>query len=296
MTCNVARHSVGLNFEAFSPEKVEKWREKWRNHIEGNPQSVDAVVGSLYIDLQFSTAQDPDVELLTTWETSVAAMQMYHAMFKVATNPAGRGLESLFGHGTLCTTTAGSDPCFSANNWIRAFCLAIICRDEEKWRALCQIPVASLRYHGESDGTRYNPFTYHWISVMQAFALNREDFGSELFSAMELSAPDRVDFGDSESLDMLTFPPMSALLRLAERDTEKFNKSLAQGLELFRDYHSATVDRACHVSGVVPLELVALSCLAHDIAYYDEEFDLEAESGYLPKCLVQGFWRGEFPT
>ncbi|GAA0982967.1 hypothetical protein GCM10009551_028720 [Nocardiopsis tropica] len=264
--------------------------------LESKPSGVDVMVGTLHIDVMFSTAVDPEVSLLETWETWTADMQMHHALFAVQTNPRDTELELMVNHRLRRTRATGPKTSTNASNWTTAFFLAVVCRDQKRYRELCEIPVDLLREAGERKGTRYNPFTYHWISALQNFVLNRPGLGEELMAAMELSTPERVDFGDTESLDKLVFPPMNALLRLVERDSAKFNEALAQGLALHGDYYTADAERAEDIEGVVPLGLLAMACLAYDTAEQDPDFRLEVESGYLPKHLVQRSWYGEFPT
>ncbi|WP_232833114.1 immunity 49 family protein [Nocardiopsis sp. TNDT3] len=244
----------------------------------------------------FSVHSDPDAAQVDTWEAWVTAMQMHHAMFAMTTNPPGTELELMVNHQVRHPKATGPRYCTNASNWLTAFFLAVVCRDQKRYRELCEISVDRLREAGESEGTQYNPFTYHWISALQAFVLNRPGLGEELLAAMELSAPDRAGIGSPELLGMIVFPPMNAFLRLVERDTEKFNDALAQGLELFRDYQISDAKRAQDIEGVVSLPLLALACLAYDTAQVDPDFRLEVESGYLPKHLLQRSWYGEFPV
>ncbi|WP_231972376.1 immunity 49 family protein [Nocardiopsis alborubida] len=247
------------------------------------------------MDVMFSTAADPGVERLESWQAWTTDMQMYHALFAVETNPPGADLELMVHHKIRRPKATGPSYAASASNWTTAFFLAVICRDQKRYRELCEISVDLLREAGESEGAQYNPFTYHWISALQAFVLNRPGLGEELLAAMELSTPDRVDFGDTELLDKLVFPPMNAFLRLVERDSDKFNEALAQGVALHADYYTANESRANDIEGVVPLGLLAMACLAYDTAESDPDFHLDVESGYLPKRLVERNWYGEFP-
>ncbi|MFD3684387.1 immunity 49 family protein [Nocardiopsis sp. NPDC058631] len=264
--------------------------------LESNPESIDFALSTLHMDVMFSTAADPEVSRLETWEAWTADMQMHHALFTVQTNQQGIDLELMVNHEIRRTRATGPKTSTNASNWTTAFFLAVICRDQKRYRELCEIPVDLLRASGERRGTRYNPFTYHWISALQAFVLNRPGLGEELLAAMELSTPDQVDFGDTESLDKLVFPPMNTFLRLVERDSDKFNEALAQGLALHGDYYTANAERSHTIMGAVPLSLLAMACLAYDTAEVAPDFRLEVESGYLPKHLVQRSWYGEFPV
>lgn len=134
------------------------------------------------------------------------------------------------------------------------------------------------------------------MGALQAFVAGRvEEFAQELLAAMELSMPEEVSFGDPELLNHVVFPPMNVLLRLVERDSAAFNEALAHALEAFRDYQTADPERAWDIEGVLPLSLLAIACWGWDLAEADPDFEFEVESGYLPKHLLAGSWRGEFP-
>ncbi|MFC9088079.1 immunity 49 family protein [Nocardiopsis dassonvillei] len=297
MIRSIPRHDLNREPEEDLWEENKSSRDTWSNRLDTEDAStIYFSLPSLYLDAMFSVEADPDAAQVDTWEAWVTAMQMHHAMFAMTTNPPGTELELMVNHQVRHPKATGPRYCTNASNWLTAFFLAVICRDQKRYRELCEIPVDRLREAGESEGTQYNPFTYHWISALQAFVLNRPGLGEELLAAMELSAPDRASIGSPELLGMIVFPPMNAFLRLVERDTEKFNDALAQGLELFRDYQISDAKRAQDIEGVVSLPLLALACLAYDTAQVDPDFRLEVESGYLPKHLVQRSWYGEFPV
>src|SRR5699024_10227818 len=212
-------------------------------------------------------------------------MQLHYTMFMLTSQPAGTELEILMNHKVRHFKAVGPMYCASARHWTTAFYLATICRSEEKRRELCEIPVDFIKKAGESDGAQYNPFTYHWISALQALILNRPGLGEDLLAAMELSTPDRVDFGNADALNKITFPRMNTFLRLVDGDKDRFNEALAQGLTLFHEYHTSSEEEFNDVRGIVPLRLLAMACIAYDNSRYDPNFTLEVESGYLPKHL-----------
>ncbi|MEE2036485.1 immunity 49 family protein [Nocardiopsis sp. CT-R113] len=296
MSHYITRHDLGRAPEEDLWEENKSNRDRWSERLDTDASAIDMSLSSFYLDAMFSIHEDPDAAELETWEAWVAALQMHHAMFMMATHPQGTELEVMFNHKIRRPRATGPEYCANAGNWTTAFFLAVICRDQQRYRQLCEIPVEFLREAGESDGTQYNPFTYHWISALQAFVLNRPGLDEELLAAMELSTPENADFGSPELMEMIIFPPMNIFLRLVERDSAKFNDSLAQGLELFRDYQTADEKRNHSIKGVVSLPLLAMACLAYDTAEQDPDFRLEVESGYLPKHLVQRSWYGEFPT
>ncbi len=111
---------------------------------------------------------------------------------------------------------------------------------------------------------------------------------------MELSDPRQGAFG-GEALDLLVFPGMEVFRQLLLGDTTKFNEALVHALESHKRYYTREEMRN-RISGIVPLRLSALACLAYDKAEHTPGFSLEVESEYLPKHLLRRSWHGEFPT
>ena len=269
--------------------------EFWASAIEDKPNNVDLGLSTIYMDALYNTAGDPDVAHPETWDCWVASMQIQHAMFIMSRNTRETHLQFLIYHKVRHTKGIGPFYAANASNWLDAFFLTCVCRDVQRRKELCEIPVEFLKECGESQGTEYNPFVYYWVSALQALVLNRPGLGEDLLTAMELSDPDRADFGDADSLNMITFPQLNTLLRLAEGDKDKFNQALAEGIGLYREYWTSDEDRIKMITSTIPLGLLALACIAHDSSHYAPNFTLEVESGYLPKYLVNGAWHGDTP-
>lgn len=250
----------------------------------------------LFNNIKFATAIDPDVSYIETWESWVVAMQAYVALFEVSVEPSDALLDIRLYRKNRAVKAVGKSSDANVERWIDAFCLAVICRDERKLNYLCNIPLEkTLREYGESKGTEYAPYVYHWVAALQALVTHREGFEDELAAALEKSDPEISGIGDEESVGKLVFPEMLILLRLVERDSGKFNEALAAGVAAFGEYWTANEDRANDMQGVFPLMLVAFACMAYDIAQVDPDFELDVASGYLPKHLVQHSWFNEFP-
>ncbi|MFE9242623.1 immunity 49 family protein [Nocardiopsis sp. NPDC006938] len=88
---------------------------------------------------------------------------------------------------------------------------------------------------------------------------------------------------------------MDTFAHLVRGDSDRFNASLASGLELFRSFHTATPERSEKTEGGGPLSLFALACWGYDSALVDPDFRFEVESGYLPKHILERDWVGAFP-
>jgi hypothetical protein len=294
MTITIARHDVSHPMYAVHAEKFPEVRAKQVARLEKTAKSASSALDSVYTDTLISLAVDPRAAQLETWRSWTTSMQIAHALFAVSTAPEGTEVECLIDQKTRHLAATGPRYFTNANNWLKAFFLAMTCREEQRWKELCHIPVDLMREAGESKGTRYNLYLYHWVSALQAYILNRPEFPEELSKAMELSDPQRAEIGSPEILNKLTFPPMNTLLKFAQGDSDAFNESLAKGVRLFRDYHTADEERAKKIDGAVPLPLLALACMGYDRSCHDPRFQLEVESDYLPKHIVERTWYGEF--
>ncbi|MEV2277781.1 immunity 49 family protein [Nocardiopsis sp. NPDC049922] len=296
MTTIVSRHDVTSPVYAAHAERFPAERSRQVARLEKTAKSAPSVLSSIYVDARISLVLDPEAVQLQTWQAWVVSMQVAHALFAVSTASKGTDVECVIDQKPRHLTATGPRYYTNASNWTQAFFLAVTCREDRRWRELCQIPVDLLREAGQSKGTRYNPYTYHWVAALQAFMTNRPGLVDELTAAMEMSDPRQVEFGDPEALNKLVFPQMEAFLKFAQGDPAGFNESLANGLRLFRDYHTTNEERAQNIDGTVPLGLLALACMAYDRSFHEPAFRLEVESDYLPKHIVERSWYGEFPT
>lgn len=280
-----------------------------QNRIDGNAQERSKVISSLekgpgraglwdrsmYQNLKEVVSADPDVSELETWEAWVVVMQYYHALFALGVAEKGAEVELLIDHKVRKIRSAGLRSYVNATNWEMAFQLAVTCRDKKKVEGLCRVPVDLLRRAGESDGTQYNEFNYHWIAALQAYVNGTPDLVDELRKAMELSVPSRGAFG-GKYLDYVVFPEMDVFLGLVQGESGRFNKSLVFALEKYREYYSGEQWKDRPLDGYLPLHLLSLACLAYDRSYHDKEFTFGVESEYFPKHILEHSWYGEFPV
>lgn len=159
-------------------------------------------------------------------------------------------------------------------------------------------PSESMVHHKvrktKATGSDHSANTGNWTTVLQDLVLGGPDLGENLIEAMEPSAPEQPEIGSAESLDKLVFPRLNAFRCLVQH-SDGFNEAAGRGLVAHAECWT-TEDRINEIDGVFHLGLLALACLAYDTAEVDPGFRLEAESGRLPKHLVQRSWYGEFPT
>ncbi|GAA2286278.1 hypothetical protein GCM10010145_65970 [Streptomyces ruber] len=228
---------------------------------------------------------DPQADKVETWEACVTAMQVGSALFESAQADTTT-IECRIAH-KMCTIRAGALPRAHAGNWLTAFWLACICREKKRMTRLCQFPVARMR---EAEGD-LDAYIYDWVEALQAYWLERPEFGDKLVAAVEGTDPEVLRHASRDSVLQIMYPPMNLLTQLARGDQEKFNAELAKALEWHKEYWTGNEDRALDPEGAIALGPLAVSCLAVEAG-----FTLTVESEYLPKSLLDGGWVNEFPT
>ncbi|MBP2404915.1 immunity 49 family protein [Streptomyces syringium] len=284
MVTHVSRH----NFPAIPPASVEFLQEDVRESIddlEQAPRMFGMALNSSLTYLRTRCALDPDAQYIDTWEATVTAMQVGSALFASASATEGAATYRI-DHKLRTIPATGPQFYSDASNWLTAFWLAIVCRDQDRMTQLCEIPVDLLRAAGE-----YDEYIYHWVDSLQTYWLENPGLVEKLTIAIDTSHPDVAQIADRDLLNKVLYQPIALFHRFLRQDHEGFNRTLVEALELHRDYWTADEERERSVSGMLALGPLAIACLA-----YDAGRPIEVESGYLPNCLLKRNWLGEFPT
>lgn len=294
MSAYIARHEIkhGVS-QDFIDYKTGR-REKIFAELERNCSNIDLDLFPVRYLAETMILLDPRAAMVETWESWTAAMQLHSAVFAVSEAEKGSVVEYLIDHKVRRLKAPGMLYCADANNWQTAFYLAVVCRDNARADALCRVSVERLRQAAEGARVTYNEYTYHWIATLQAYVNGTPDLVGELRRAMELSSSSSGAFG-GDALDLLVFPSMEVFRRLLMGDSDKFNEALVYALESHKRYYVKRQEDN-KVDGIIPLSLLAWTCLAYDKSQRSPDFRLEVESEYLPKHLVERSWYGEFPV
>jgi hypothetical protein len=181
----------------------------------------------------------------------------------------------------------GPRPYADAGNWLTAFWLAVVCRDQKRLTALCEVPLERLR---STEGS-YDEYVYHWVGALQAYWLRRPGLVEELTEALQKSHPEVARVAPRDLLQSIRYPPINLFHWFLRQDVQGFNQALAEAVELHKAYWTSDEDRVKDPAGMVALAPLALVCFA-----YDAGFPIEVRSEYLPIALVERSWVGEFPT
>lgn len=142
-------------------------------------------LGTALLHLQARCAVDPRAARVETWEAVVTAMQLYSALFAVTGNEDGT-VQCRIAHEMRTIPAIGPRPYADAGNWLTAFWLAVICRDQKRLTQLCQVPLESLRFPEE----QFDEYIYHWVAALQAYWLQRPGLVEEPTAALQGSHPE----------------------------------------------------------------------------------------------------------
>ncbi|WP_436786522.1 immunity 49 family protein [Yinghuangia sp. YIM S10712] len=256
-------------------------------YFERSPTAGNRALDTAVMALQARLALNPTGSLLESWEAVVTAMQVSSALFASATAPSGETVECRIAHEMHTIPAAGPSHDADAGNWLTAFWLAIVCRDQARMTRLAEVPLDVLR----GAEVRYDEYAYHWVDALQAYWLERPGLVEKLVAAIEASYPNVATDTDQELLEKILYQPINLFHKFVRKDHAGFNQALVEALQAHRQYWTADEERAATVSGMVALGPLAITCLA-----YDAGFPIEVESGYLPKHFLQRSWLGEFET
>jgi hypothetical protein len=230
----------------------------------------DAFASALALALARCVA-DPDVAHVATWDAWATALQLGCALFTGA--PAQ---ECHLGEGivTQLPATPAAPPA-DARAWLDALYLAIVCRQTDRIRRLCQVPLATLRQDDSADA-----YVLHWIDTLQTYFSERDSMDGvveKLVATMQTSGPDGVTHAPLEFVNGIDYQPVALFHRLIARDHDTFAKALDEASAEHGGYWGESgAPRARAALG--PL---AMACLAHDYG-----FPVAPKQPYLPTYLL----------
>ncbi|WNM30021.1 immunity 49 family protein [Streptomyces sp. Li-HN-5-11] len=284
MSVTIPRHSSpGPDDERYA-ERLGQSVMKGVQRLERSPESLDMSLRTALVHLQARCAVDPRAARVETWEAVVTAMQLYSALFAVTATEDGT-VQCRIAHGMRTIPAIGPRSYADAGNWLTAFWLSVICRDQRRLTQLCQVPLECLRSPEEG----FDEYIYHWVAALQAYWLQRPGLVEELTAALQGSHPEVATIAPRDLLQNILYPPINLFYRFLRRDEPGFNQALTEAVELHKAYWTADEDRTDDPSGMAALAPLAVACLA-----YDGGLKINVESDYLPKHLLERAWLGEF--
>ncbi|WP_216899213.1 immunity 49 family protein [Nocardia alni] len=248
--------------------------------LEESPGRIDSAFSKAYQYMRACCSFDPGVALLTTWESVVQAMQVAVAMFAVTGQDSGT-VECRINNEVRHLRAIGRRPYVNAGNWLTAFWLAVVSRDQDSMTRLSEIPVERLR----APEGHFDEYIYHWVDVLQTFQLRQPGLADKLIATIESSRPEIATITPRDQLQYILYQPIN-LFRLYVRDKrDEFGPALVEALELHKLYWTADEDRANDPYGRIALGPLAIARFA-----YDDDFPIDVESDYLPAHLLRPDW------
>ncbi|MCX0243941.1 immunity 49 family protein [Streptomyces drozdowiczii] len=287
MTTAITRHDLqgGAEAESLANRLSERLVEEI-NDLEESAALLDFTFGSSILGFRARCAIDPRASKVETWEATVNAMQVSSALFAASVVNEGT-VECRINRKLRTIPAAGSMVLANAGNWLSAFWLAVICRDQERMTLLSEIPLERLR----SPQGQYDEYIYHWVDTLQTWWLRGPGLADKLIATIEASDPSVAQIAPRDLMDGILYPPINLFYHYVRQDRDGFAPALADALKLHKAYWTLTEDRTTDIDGSIALGPLAIACLA-----YDADFPLDIESDYLPTHLLQRTWIGEFPT
>lgn len=288
MTTAVPRHPFRTDDAAVATAPVVA---SAREAVEGIETSEDDRYDAPALTLsaaKWRCLHDPVAGDLETWESWILAMQVGPALFAAGTaqeGPVACRVGTLDEIRRLPAT--GPQEYLHAGNWLTAFYLALICRENDRLNQLAQVPVEFLR----ASGAEFDEYVYAWIETLQHFWFGRSEVWDTLVTAVQGTAPERAPIAGSELMLKILYPPLELFQLYLRREDQAFNDSLVNALNRHKEYWTADEARSLSGDGLVALAPLAMACLAYDV---DLVFTVESE--YLPKHLLKRTWVGEFAT
>ncbi|MFI9064685.1 immunity 49 family protein [Streptomyces sp. NPDC053429] len=171
-----------------------------------------------------------------------------------------------------------------AGNWLTAFYLAAICRENDRVNQLAQVPLSFLR----ASGAEFDEYIYAWIETIQNHWFGRQETWDTLVRAMDGTDPENVRIAGKDLMLKILYPPINLFYRYVTRDNTLFNEALVEALTWHKEYWTANEARAKSGEGLVALGPLAIACMARDAG-----MPIEVESEYLPKELLEFGWADE---
>lgn len=228
---------------------------------------------------------DPVADRFTTWEAWVKAMQVGTALFTSGTAAAGPVPCRIGVNGEVKNLPAsGPQEYLHAGNWLTAFYLVAICRENDRANQLAQIPLSFLR----ESGAEFDEYLYPWVETLQNRWFGRQETWDTLVRAVNGTDPAHVRIADKELMLKILYPPLNLFHRYLSQETALFNEALVEALTWHKEYWTANEARSRSGEGLVALGPLAIACMARDAG-----MPIEVESEYLPKELLEFGWAGE---
>ncbi|WP_244188225.1 immunity 49 family protein [Streptomyces regalis] len=288
MVTRIPRHEFRTNNAAEAMAPIIDSTKEVLDEIETSADyRYDAQMLTLAV-AKWRCLTDPVAGEFPTWEAWVTAMQVGSALFTAGTAAEGPVPCRIGSMGEVKHLPAtGPEDYLHAGNWLTAFYLAAICRDNDRANQLAQVPVSFLR----ASGAEFDEYIYAWVETLQNAWFGRRETWDTLVTAVNGTDPEITQVASKELMLKILYPPLELFHRYQRQEAEQFNAALVDAITWHKEYWTADDARSLSGEGLVALGPLAIACMA-----YDAGMPIEVESEYLPKALLQRTWVGEYDT
>ncbi|MCY0954406.1 immunity 49 family protein [Streptomyces sp. H27-S2] len=285
MATRIPRHEFRTDNAAAAMAPVS---ESAAEALAGLETSEDDRYDALTLTLaaaKWHCLADPIADRFTTWEAWILAMQAGTALLAAGQATEGTVTCRIGVNGEERELPAtGPQEYLHAGNWLTAFYLTAICRENERVNQLAQVPLSFLR----ESGAEFDDYLYSWVETLQNRWFGRQETWDTLVRAVDGTDPANVRIAEKELMLKILYPPLNLFHRYLSQESELFNEALAEALTWHKEYWTTSEARARSAEGLVALGPLAIACMAHDAG-----MPIEVESEYLPKELLEFGWAGE---
>lgn len=281
----ISRHEVDPDWSARSLAKIERRIEET---VDALPNSRTTALSGLMMDalshLGHRCAIDPKGSNGDTWDSLCFAADVGAAIYAVAAAEEGTTVEITLQGKQIPLTATGPVYFASGGTWLTANYLAAVARDVAKTQLLSEVPLDVLR----ASGSEEPEYVFLMVDMFQKFNLQQHGVHEALNAALKATAPDEVDPVHREHVRVVAFPQLNMFHNIINAGREEqFNQSLAEALELYKEFWS-TEDNEESPNGYVAIGPLGLTSVAHDAG-----IPIEVSSEYLPQYLYNGSWTRE---
>ncbi|MEI5009093.1 immunity 49 family protein [Streptomyces sp. PmtA] len=288
MVTRISRHDFPVESVAEAMAPIVQSAEEALSGLETSEfDRFDALDYSLTV-AKWSCLTDPLAGDFSTWAAWATAMQVGAGLFISGAATEGPVPCRIGSKGEIKNLPAtGPKEYLHAGNWLTAYYLAAICRENERLDQLARVPVSFLR----ASGVEFDEYIYAWVETLQNAWFGRRETWDTLVTAINGTDPAAPHIASAELMLKILYPPLEVFHRYQRQEPAPFNTALAEALTWHREYWSGSEDRSKSSEGLVALGPLAIACMA-----FDADIPVEVESEYLPKHLLERTWVGEFPT
>ncbi|MFD0203281.1 MULTISPECIES: immunity 49 family protein [Saccharothrix] len=277
----VSRHEMYPDFSAGQLEKLEQLIESDVAAVGNRTPALNSLLSNALRHLGHRCAVDPRGSNGDTWDSLLFATRVGSAVFAVATAEPGTTVTLDLGERSVEATATGPEYFTSATNWLTATWLAYAARDEATIQQLAAVPLDLLRAADDTEPE----YALAMVDLLGRFARQESGVAEALNATLRATDPAGLHPLRRDYVLKIVVPQLDVFHHLGDAEPEGFNRALAEGLELHREYWTRTDDEADSPFGFIALGLLGLASFAHGTGT-----PVEVRSDYLPLRVLDGTW------